>query len=204
MTNEMNSGLHIRRAEPRDRDALYEICLLTADSGADATALYSDRKLPGYIWAAPYGELEPDFAFVLADGDKAVGYVIGAPDTAAFEARLERDWWPMVRRAVAGVRPKAKLDEGALSRIAKPETHLAWLAEDYPAHLHINLLPVAQSGGWGRRLIDTELDALRRAGVRGVHLGVSPTNERAKGFYSHVGFEDLSRDGRVLYGMRLR
>jgi len=45
----------IRRAEPRDIDALYEICLLTADSGVDATALYSDRKLPGYVWAAPYG-----------------------------------------------------------------------------------------------------------------------------------------------------
>ena len=81
--------------------------------------------------------------------------------------------------------------------------HLAWLAEHYPAHLHINVLPEAQSGGWGRRLIETELDALRRAGVRGVHLGVSPTNERAKGFYAHLGFDDISRDGRVIYAKRL-
>ena len=203
MTNETKSGLHIRPATPADSDALYEICLLTADSGADATALYSDRKLPGYVWAAPYGALEPDFAFMLADGERTLGYVIAAPDTAAFEARLERDWWPNVRKAVAGMVPTRKLDEGVLSRIAKPEAHLDFLAADYPAHLHINLLPEAQSGGWGRRLIETELDALRRAGVRGVHLGVSPTNERAKGFYSHVGFEDLSRDGKVLYGMRL-
>lgn len=198
------SGLHIRPATPADSDALYEICLLTADSGVDATALYSDPKLPGYVWAAPYGALEPDFAFILADGDRRLGYVIGAPDTAAFEARLERDWWPNVRKAVAGITPKAPFDEGVLERIAKPETHLAFLAEHYPAHLHINLLPDAQSGGWGRRLIETELDALRQAGVRGVHLGVSPSNERAKGFYKHVGFEDLSRDSKVLYGMRFR
>jgi len=196
-------GLHIRPATPADSDALYEICLLTADSGKDASALYSDRKLPGYVWAAPYGALEPDFAFMLADGDRALGYVIAAPDTAAFEARLEREWWPTVRQAVAGKVAKAPLDQGVLDRIATPEKHLAFLAEHYPAHLHINLLPDVQSGGWGRRLIETELDALRRAGVRGVHLGVSPTNDRAKGFYSHVGFEDLSRDGKVLYGMRL-
>ena len=204
MTNETMSGLHIRPATPADSDALYEICLLTADSGADATTLYSDRKLPGYIWAAPYGALEPGFAFMFADGDRTLGYVIAAPDTGAFEARLERDWWPSVRKAVAGISPKAPFDQGVLDRIAMPETHLAFLAEHYPAHLHINLLPGAQSGGWGRRLIDRELDALRRAGVRGVHLGVSPTNDRAKGFYSHIGFDDISRDGKVLYGMRFR
>jgi ribosomal protein S18 acetylase RimI-like enzyme len=204
MTNETTSSLRVRRAEPRDRNALYEICLLTADGGIDATTLYSDPKLPGYLWAAPYGELEPDFAFVLADNGPALGYVIAAADTAAFEVKLEREWWPMVRKAVAGMTPKASLDQAALSRIQNPEVHAEWLVKDYPAHLHINLLPEAQSGGWGRRLIETEIDALRRAGVRGVHLGVSPTNERAKGFYSHLGFEDISRDGRIIYGMRFR
>ena len=203
MMNDTTRRLHVRQAEPRDADALFEICLRTADSGTDATALYSDPKLPGYIWAAPYGALEPDFAFVLDDGERAVGYVLAVPDTAAFEARLERDWWPAVRKAVATLAPKAALDAGALGRIAKPEAHLPWLAEHYPAHLHINVLPEAQSGGWGRRLIETELDALRRAGVRGVHLGVSPTNERAKGFYAHLGFDDISRDGRVIYAKRL-
>lgn len=201
MTNETNSGLHIRKADTSDRDALYEICLRTADSGADASALYSDPRLPGYIWAAAYGELEPDFAFVLTEDVARLGYVIGTPDTAAFEARLERDWWPAVRKAVAGRVPRAPSDAAALSRIATPEKHSEWLLERYPAHLHINLLPGAQSGGWGRRMIGTELDALRRAGARGVHLGVSPTNERAKGFYSHIGFTDISRDGKVLYGM---
>lgn len=59
-------------------------------------------------------------------------------------------------------------------------------------------------GGWGRRLIETELDALRRAGVKGVQLGVSPTNPRASGFYEHLGFVDISLPGFVTYGMALR
>lgn len=194
----------IRRAEPGDIDALYEICLRTADSGVDASTLYSDPRLPGYIWAAAYGALEPDFAFVLGDGQRRLGYVIAAADTAAFEERLEREWWPQIRARLSGFRPVTARDEDAIRRISKPERHDRTQLIDYPAHLHINLLPEAQSGGWGRRMIETELDALRRAGIRGVQLGVSPTNERAKGFYEHLGFTDISLPGHVTYGMTLR
>ncbi len=186
-----------------DIEALFDICLRTADAGNDATALYSDPHLPGYIWAAAYGVLEPASAFVLARDGRALGYVLAVPDTAAFSRRLEAEWWPGVRQKLAGFVPKTPHDAAALQRILQPEYHPDWLAADYPAHLHINLLPEAQSGGWGRRLIATELEALRAAGVTGVHLGVAPANERAKGFYRHLGFADLSRDGKVLYGMRL-
>lgn len=199
-----SSERRIRPARPADEADIFDICLRTADAGADATALFSDPRLPGYIWAAPYPKLEPDFAFVLADDSRALGYVVATRDTAAFAQRLETEWWPGVRRAIAGLVPSRPSDEMAIERIMHPESHPAWLQADYPAHLHINLLPEAQSGGWGRRLIDTELDALRAAGVRGVHLGVAPTNERAKGFYRHVGFDDISRDGRVLFGIKFR
>lgn len=194
----------IRRSTPADMDALYEICLLTADSGVDASAYYSDRKLPGYVWAAPYGALEPDFAFILTDGDRRLGYCVGAPDTAAFEDRLEREWWPDVRAELKGFTPTAKYDAMVIERIITPERHDPDQMAEYPAHLHINLLPDAQSGGWGRRLIETQINALRDAGVKGVMLGVSPTNERAKGFYRHVGFSDISKPGKVTFGMKLR
>jgi ribosomal protein S18 acetylase RimI-like enzyme len=192
----------IRRAAPADIDALFEICLLTADSGKDARALYSDRRLPGYLWAAAYGRLEPDFAFMLSNGDRALGYTIGTPDTAAFEDRLEREWLPEVRASLSGFTPRTESDEMALGRINAPERHDPAQLIDYPAHLHINLLPEAQSSGWGRRMMETELDALRQAGVRGVQLGLSPANTRAKGFYEHLGFTDISRPGHVTFGMK--
>ena len=197
-----SQSLAIRKATPQDADALFAICLKTADSGTDATQLYGDPRLPGYIWAAPYGALEPDFAFLLTTPEVAIGYVIGVPDTAAFAQRLETEWWPDVRRQLAGLTAQRPLDANALDYIRNPQSHPAWLQEHYPAHLHINVLPEAQSSGWGRRMIKTELAALKAAGVRGVHLGVSPTNERAKGFYRHVGFDDISRDGKVLFGIR--
>jgi ribosomal protein S18 acetylase RimI-like enzyme len=199
------TGLHIRKATVADTEALFDICLKTADAGADATGLYSDARLPGYIWAVPYGVLEPDFAFVLADaGEVPLGYVVGAPDSLGFAARLEGEWWPQVREETARLVPGSAADEVALAHIAHPPRpdDEALMAE-YPAHLHINLLPGAQSSGWGRRLIEAEIQALRAHGSPGVHLGVSPRNLRAQGFYSHVGFTDISRNGHILFGMRL-
>lgn len=194
---------HIRRATPEDTAALYEICLKTAASGNDASALYGDPRLPGFIWAVPYLTFAPDFAFVLTEGSRVIGYVLAAPDTAAFAEQLETDWWPQVRRDLVGFKPTRPRDADILDRIAQPEFPRDWLQADYPAHLHINILPQAQSGGWGRRMIETELAALKAAGIAGVHLGVAPDNERAMGFYRHLGFTDVSRDGHVTFAMTL-
>lgn len=197
------SGLSIRPATEADLPALSEICLRTANAGRDGSALYSDPLLPGYLWSVPYAKFEPAFAFVLAEGAAAFGYVLGAGDTATFHDRLAAEWWPWVRSQVAGRVATAPGDAHALARIAEPEAGRPWLQADYPAHLHINLLPAAQSAGWGRKMIETELAALRARGVRGVHLGVMPDNLRALGFYRRLGFEEIGRDRSVLFGMRL-
>lgn len=193
----------IRPATEADRPALYEICLRTADNGSDASQLYSDPHLPGYIWAVPYQVLAPSFAFVLDGGEGAVGYVVSTPDTTAFAALLEREWWPDVRQRVAGHVPSRTNDERALSLIRKPEPKDPAMLAPYPAHLHINLLPPWQRGGWGRRLIETELAALRAQGVPGLHLGVSAGNAKVLGFYEKLGFREVTRPGSIYMGMRL-
>src|SRR5437763_410326 len=117
----LNAGAHfIRPATPQDETALFEICLRTAASGEDASDLYGDPRLPGYIWAVPYGQFEPDFAFMLDGPTGPVGYVLAAADTAAFERRLETEWWPRVRRETAGISARKPLDAAALSYIASP------------------------------------------------------------------------------------
>ena len=69
----------------------------------------------------------------------------------------------------------------------------------YPAHLHVNLLPEAQRDGWGRRLIERELDALQTAGAAMVHLGVSLKNERVVAFYEKLGFQVLFTNAAAIY-----
>ncbi|CAM5763386.1 N-acetyltransferase GCN5 [Labrys miyagiensis] len=197
------SDYAIRRATESDRDAIYDICLKTADNGSDASHLYSDPRLPGFIWAVPYQVLEPDFAFVVDGGAGAMGYVVAAPDTAAFFDRLEREWWPGIRKEIAGFVPTRPNDARAINLIRHPEGKDPAMLAAYPAHLHINLLPPIQRGGWGRRLIETVTAELSTRGVAGLHLGVSAGNTKVLGFYEKAGFREIARPASIYMGKRL-
>jgi ribosomal protein S18 acetylase RimI-like enzyme len=59
---------------------------------------------------------------------------------------------------------------------------------EYPAHLHMNLLPDYQGKGIGTRMILHFEDHLRVKGVGGVHLQTSNYNFKALPFYEKMGF----------------
>jgi ribosomal protein S18 acetylase RimI-like enzyme len=199
------SDLAVRAYRDDDLEALYPICLRTGAAGEDATDLMADPRLLGDLYAAPYAVLEPEHAFVLDDGTgTAVGYVLGALDTEAFDARCEAEWWPAVRARHPAGQTTGRLDDLFLVRLHEPRRAPAAVLARYPSHLHIDLLPVAQSGGWGRALLERLFAVLRDDGSRGVHLGVSAANQRAVGFYRHLGFQELASDrGGHLMGMLL-
>ena len=58
----------------------------------------------------------------------------------------------------------------------------------YPAHLHLNLLPLLQRRGIGSRLLDAWLAGL---GPRAVHVGVNRANRGGAGFRAARGFVEL-------------
>lgn len=181
----------IRAYRETDLPQLYEICVRTGDAGQDAYDLIGDKQLYGHLWSAPYGIHEPDHAFVITnDDDLAVGYVLGALDSRAFEATLEADYWPALRQRYP-VGSGDGLDALLITLIHNPPIAHDKIVGDYPSHLHIDLLPEAQGGGNGRRMMDTLLASLEADGSTGVHFGVSAKNERALGFYAHLGFETL-------------
>jgi ribosomal protein S18 acetylase RimI-like enzyme len=183
--------MEIRPYAPTDLDALYEICLRTGAAGRDATELVDDPRLFGELYAAPYAILEPDHAFVLDDHGVAVGYVLGALDTLAFEARCAREWWPPLRERHPERDGGSRLDDLLISLIHHRSEPDAAILAAYPSHLHIDLLPQAQAQGWGRRLLDILFEALRSDGSAGVHWGVNARNESAIDFYRHLGFLEL-------------
>jgi ribosomal protein S18 acetylase RimI-like enzyme len=187
--------VQIRPCRPDDLDDLYRICLLTADNGGDGTALFRDPRLPGHIYAAPYALFEPSLAFVADDGSGGGGYIVGALNSRAFERRLDHDWWPALRASYPEPSPDVVADLSQPEQDALHNIHHPWgtedeLADRYPSHLHINLLPRLQGRGNGRRLVAALKSALRDQGSRGLHLHVSPSNQRAIEFYRHVGFTE--------------
>jgi len=196
------TSVRLARTDARERARLDEICLLTGAAGGDASAQLDDPRLLTDVYLAPYLELEPSLCLVLVDGsDVPVGYAIGTADTATFERRCATEWWPRVHRQHAGgaPAPRAALEAHLVERLRDAAPTDPLVLERFPAHLHIDLLPVAQGSGNGRRLITAMLDALREAGAHGVHLGIDPANGRALGFYHHLGFTQVAgADGVVL------
>ena len=192
----------IRRYADPDHDAVYDICVRTAAAGGDARGLYSSDGLMPDLFAGPYVFLEPESAFVLDDGAGAVGYVIGTPDTAAFARGYRERWIPrLADRYPVPPDPPATPDEEMLALHYWPERMLWPGLPEYPAHLHIDLLPPYQGAGHGRALIDTFCAAVAGAGAAGVHVCVVSENVPALGFYDRLGFRRLGVDdpGPVVY-----
>ena len=57
--------MDIRQATKADQERLYEICVLTGDSGKDATGIFEQPDLLGDIWVGPYLHLSPEHCFVV-------------------------------------------------------------------------------------------------------------------------------------------
>ncbi|KGN32147.1 acetyltransferase [Knoellia sinensis KCTC 19936] len=189
-----------------DRAALYDVCLLTGDSGSDASPLYAVPHLLGDVYVGPYVTFEPGLATVFDDGAGAQGYVLGALDTRAFEARCEKSWWPSLRAAhPLGSVAEGTADARLVALIHDPPAAPDHVVREHPSHLHVDLLPRWQGGGWGRRLMERLFAQLAAAGSPGVHLGVGRGNDRAIAFYERLGFtvlDDTSADALFL-GCRL-
>lgn len=194
----------IRPYHPSDLYSLYQICLRTADSGQDATTLFRDPELIGHIYTAPYAVAEPDLCFILTANGAPSGYVLGARDSNAFHAWCEREWFPVLRaRYPLPPGDDDSADANAIRGIHEGHAPHPDLTA-YPAHLHIDLLPVVQGQGWGRRMIETFTGRLRELGAPAVHLGVGKRNTGAIQFYERVGFHRIFEgEGWIAFGMFL-
>lgn len=146
----------------------------------------------------PYVRLCPDFCFSVdpGDGSPVVGYVICAPNTKSFVEDWEQSYIP----------PQAEADQGDIGALWKEDLPAALLEilyspkgmlhsdfphllQDYPAHLHIDILPDFQRHGLGTKLIQKLCDKLRGEKVKGVHLVMDGKNTGAEKFYYAVGFK---------------
>ena len=182
----------IRPYRPNDLPAVYDICVRTADAGADARGQFSSDELWGDLFAAPYVHLDPHMAFVLDDGGTTVGYVVGTADTETFVKRWTAEWLPRFAERYPRPPDSPRDHEQEMTALGyRPERMLLPELADYPANLHIDLLPAHQRRGFGRLLIDAFLRAAARAGAPTVHLGMLTANVPARAFYERLGFTEL-------------
>ncbi|MEF0939107.1 GNAT family N-acetyltransferase [Rhizobium sp. BR 362] len=186
--------INIRSVQSDDIDQLYVISLVTGDAGKDATALHRDGRMIGHIYSVPYAVLSPTTVFVAEDEEGVCGYIAGVFDTAAFEERLEREWWPELRKRYAEPSDDSSAwdaDQQRSFTIHHPKRTPTALTDPFPAHIHMNLLPRTQGQGIGSALLDRWLSNARAHGVKGVHLGANAGNHSGIRFWASRGFSRL-------------
>ena len=204
METNQTEKIIIRPYQPSDLESLYKICLLTGDSGKDATNIYKDPNLLGHFYAAPYAILEPELTFILTLDKKTCGYILGTKNSEEFAVKCEIDWFPELRKQYPLPNDNDKTPDANIIRLihngykTKPELL------DYPAHLHIDLLPITQGKGQGRKMIITFIDKLKSENVKGLHLEVGKRNGGAIEFYKRVGFHIITEyEYSIAFGMNL-
>ena len=198
-----NQKLTIRTAIPDDEEGIARVCLKTADSGQDASSLYSRSDIPALIWATPYLIHSLEHCFVVEKDREILGFVVTTANTRTFEAWQKTSWWPEAERRLQSFQPETNRDHEVVTIVDAKGPPAPSYADDYPAHLHINLLPEAQGTGFGRKLITTALDILRKDQVTGLHLGVAFKNTKAIGFYKTLGFREIGRDTGLIMAIDL-
>ncbi|MCJ1255009.1 hypothetical protein MMC24_002825 [Lignoscripta atroalba] len=147
----------------------------------------------------------------------AVGYILGTPDTKTYTARYLAEYIPTLPTARfpppnadtkapapapwdTDLPPGDALLQQLYSPVEKQDllhAEFPQLVEEYPGHLHIDILPAYQRRGYGRELVGRFCE--RMGGVRGLHLVMAGDNVQAERFYGRVGF---GRFGGVVDGGR--
>ncbi|TAL31967.1 MAG: GNAT family N-acetyltransferase [Spirochaetes bacterium] len=187
----------------RDTDAcaIEDICYRTGHNGEDltGTGLFGDRHLFAMIFALHYVRYEPEHCFVAREegSGRVTGYILGTDTTARQEKRFSRHMAPRI--ALRALLYSSWRYPGTLrtvlhfKRYGDANPLPARIRGEYPAHLHINMLPGFQSKGAGSALIVRFEEHMRARGVNGIHLVTSEANVRAVPFYLKHGYSVAER-----------
>lgn len=200
-----DSGESVRKFHEDDRSGLYHVCLATGDSGASALHLYNQKEMLGEIYVGPYLSFQPELSFTLIQ-DGVAGYALAALDTRSFEETLGKEWWPAILEKYNNRSPENfnEREKDLFGYIQNPPLRSEKVINDYPSHLHIDLLEKAQGRGIGKAMMLLVLQTLTEQGSKGVHLGMGATNARAFTFYTKLGFTLLDQnDDEWTMGLKL-
>ena len=183
--------IEIRPYQPSDLESIYKICLLTGDSGKDASDKYQDPDILGHFYAAPYAVLEPELTFIVTLDGKPSGYILGTKNSDNFRTKSEDEWFPNLREKY----PYPKDDDVSADANIIRLIHKGYIFKnelaDYPAHLHVDLLPSTQGKGLGKKIMLTFIEKLKELNVTALHLEVGKKNIAAVGFYKKMGFHEI-------------
>lgn len=198
-----SSNMSIQSVSLEDLPRLLFIAVNTGDTGQDATGLNANDDMVGEVYVAPYVILSPEVSFGLYHESQLVGYAVGTVDTALFESKAAKSWWPELQMKYEDL-ANTSSEDWLVQEIFSPSSSPPEILGDFPSHGHINILPNYQGAGWGKKLMQTLEEGCAERGSSGIHLRVSKFNDSALRFYSTIGYQEIyRRDNEVIVGKSL-
>ncbi len=163
------------------RGEVEKICLQT--SGAGDTERQQNYILGMYCKYY----LDENQAFLLCEIEKVIGYILYAKEYESYASVIERGNFRLFHKLMV---------HGELQGYEAYK-------EDYPAHLHIDVLREYTGKGLGYLLMDALTAELDKEKIKGVMLQVAANNKNAIKFYERCGFHYL-KDGKTVKYMGLK
>ncbi|MHA1946689.1 MAG: GNAT family N-acetyltransferase [Candidatus Hodarchaeales archaeon] len=186
----------IRPYQPEDRKGVIEIIHRTGYMGEDAKKYFDDKYLLALLFGIYYLDYEPESCFVALEKttEDVVGYILSSLDTKIQTRIFKRRMIPKIaiRTFLYTSWRYNRSFRVLLHIILDPEPpHDKLNLTDYPAHLHINVLPKYHRQGIGTKLINKLEEYLEKGKCKGIHLWTSERNVKALPFYLKKGFKLL-------------
>ena len=183
----------IRPYEEKDKENVRFVCL---NSEGPCKSSKRGINFALAVYCDYYIENEPENCFVAAaDDGRVIGYVICAEDFDCFKKTFVSNYYPKIKKW------EYRRRKSALRSIIPHEKY----KEEYPAHLHIDVLPEYQRMGLGHKLTDALLEHLKKKEIKGIMLTTWIRNEKGRGFYDKYGFSLLSEmKNCAVYGFKLK
>lgn len=188
------SVIVIRRMKKEDAPEVRKICLETANKKLKSTE--KAQKATLLLYCDYYIRTSLYYCFVAVDEEtnKIVGYILCSPNYKHYLCDFTNV--ELVELRKLGLKYYL-MGKGAILSQKK-------YAIDFPAHIHIDILPEFQNQGIGSQLMDKLLYFLKIDTSQGIFLSVAPKNKKAKKFYEKYYFEkiNLFSMGKRLQGER--
>jgi ribosomal protein S18 acetylase RimI-like enzyme len=161
--------------------------------GESAESFWRHKESWADLWTSYYTDQEPESLYVATMDDTVVGYLAGCINTAAMTPSTDeimqaviRKHWLLFRPGTAGFLFRGMLDSIRDRDRARGE----FIDPRWPAHLHIDLLPVARGTGLGAALMERWFNQLKEVDSPGCHLLTLVENRRALSFFEKMGFRN--------------
>ena len=188
----------MRLYQSQDREAVRQIACDTADMGESVENFFGDREVVADLLTRYYTDYESESLWVAEYEGKVIGYLTGCLDSRRYFRVMA---WRLVPQIVIKSFLRGVLLRQDTLRLFRATIKTGRLGGfrrriplgKYSAHLHVNIQKGFRSENIGRHLVERFIEQVEVKGLHGIYLAVRQDNVRARKFFEHLGFIELSR-----------